>query len=472
MRGPSVSSDLTNADLAARLIVGLAGTVLTAPEAVWLAHFRPAGVILFSRNCHDRSQLLNLCRNLRALVPGLEIMADHEGGPVSVLARVIGRPPVAWTLGQLDDVSLTTAVHAETGRRLRQAGVDRVLAPVADVLSEPRNPVIAARAFGDRTDLVARQVAAAVTGLIGAGVKVCLKHWPGHGASSSDTHLTAALDGIGTVGEPFAAGLAAGADAVMVGHLPTAAGLPATLDREFLAVSRATWRSAQTGEPRLLADDITMGGLREPMARLGVALATGERTGMIDPQYLTTAWLQALAGGGCDQLLVRGIPFVALPVPSGVGPLAAAGPIASSDLNFDDSPYVAARQRCWETASAGFIAPARDLLWWDLTVGDRWLVAGGDLGSAREQLASPLRASFGQIHIVGETDPDQSPLTRLLVTSHRPLPLSVSGVRPLADTGVCLVMGHPSLATAMTTYLGPGWQVGAVYDVTAADLCL
>ena len=83
-------------DLAGRLVVGLADVWPTDFETSWLAQNHPAGVILFSRNIIDYNKLCDLCGFLHELVPGLEIMADHEGGPVSQLAGALGRPPSNW----------------------------------------------------------------------------------------------------------------------------------------------------------------------------------------------------------------------------------------------------------------------------------------------------------------------------------------------------------------------------------------
>mgnify|MGYP000152097362 CR=1 FL=1 len=79
--------------LAQRLVVGLQGAVPTSAELLWLAAHRPAGVILFARNVLNYSQLSELCHGLKTLVPGLEIVADHEGGPVSVLAAAVETVP-------------------------------------------------------------------------------------------------------------------------------------------------------------------------------------------------------------------------------------------------------------------------------------------------------------------------------------------------------------------------------------------
>lgn len=459
--------------LAKRLIVGLSGPALTASEVAWLEHYQPAGVILFSRNCHDFPQLAGLCWQLQTLVPELEIMADHEGGPVSQLARALGRPPVLQALGRLDDLALTARVHAETGRRLRAAGVTRVLAPVVDVLTESHNPVIGARAFGSDAQLVERHTVAAVTGLLEEGILVCLKHWPGHGGSRHDTHLTGAVAGAGAIPAPFVAGLNAGADAIMVGHLQTSdeSELPATLDSQFLRETARELQKASGCRPRLIADDITMGGLREAMLAQGIDPGDGLAAGLVEPAALPLAWLMALAKAGCEQLLLRGLPLGALPVPERSASLAVTTKTTNPvEPHFADQIYREARHRSWAVAATGFAAPAEPLLWWDQTVGDRWQVAGGDVGTAQEQLGPLLAPHFSAVHLWDGRPAELGRFSRLLVTAHRPLLDPGQRDERLADRGVCLVMGHPSLADDLQRYLGPGWTVGAVYDVSATDL--
>ena len=84
---------MTGTPLARRLVVGLAGLRLSPVERAWLVAHQPGGVILFLRNCHDRKGLSSMCEDLHELVPGLEIMADHEGDLVSELRDIIGAPP-------------------------------------------------------------------------------------------------------------------------------------------------------------------------------------------------------------------------------------------------------------------------------------------------------------------------------------------------------------------------------------------
>ncbi len=450
-------------NLGRRLVVGLAGPRLHPAEAQWLREHQPAGVILFGRNCTDPAQCAQLCADVRACLPaGAEIMADHEGGPVSVLAAAVGRPPAAWTLGALGDPDLTRRVHRETGRRLRELDVDRVLAPCCDVLVEPRNPVIGSRAFGRDAALVAAHVAAAVAGLREGGARTCLKHFPGHGGTAGDSHEGAVAAGGGALSGPFDAGFAAGADGLMVGHIaPRGGALPLTLDAAALARTRA-------GVPagiRLFADDVTMGGLRAALATLGAAAADGRAEGLVDPSDLTAGWLEALAAAGCDVLLVRGIPWRALPLASGeAGPsLPAPGAATAGGLAPEVPLYAEVRTR----VAAGVVLrdPRGTLLWLDATGGDRWGDAAGETGW--------LAARFGRVLRVtpGECAPPEVAKT-LLVTSHRPLGAGVAAraLAGLGAAGEAVVAGHPSLGEEVSAVLGVGWTVRALFDLRREDL--
>ncbi len=210
-------------------LVGLRGPVLGDDERDLLVRLRPAGIVLFARNVSDREALGDLVVSVVAALreAGIEspvVATDHEGGAVSALAPVVAAGPSAATLGFADDEAWTARVHFERGQALRELGINLVLAPVADV-DRPGNPVIGTRAFGTDAMLCARQVAAAVRGSQAAGLRCCLKHWPGHGSTLADSHLELPPLDIGehermTVDHlPFVAGLQAGAQALMVAHL-------------------------------------------------------------------------------------------------------------------------------------------------------------------------------------------------------------------------------------------------------------
>jgi beta-N-acetylhexosaminidase len=200
-----------------------------------------AGVVLFGSNLGDGGAAAELTGRLRAaagrpLVFGL----DEEGGDVTRLDTVRGSAaPGAAALGWLDDELVTEQVYAGIGRRLADAGITVNLAPVADVNSDPRNPVIGVRSFSDSAEVAARHVAAAVRGIQRAGVAACAKHFPGHGATVADSHHQVAvvdrspdeLQAVELV--PFRAAIAAGTRAVMTGHLKVPA-----VDGELATVSR------------------------------------------------------------------------------------------------------------------------------------------------------------------------------------------------------------------------------------------
>ncbi len=473
-----------------KLIIGLAGVWPTDEEWLWLKQWQPSGVILFSRNVESFSQLHCLCRSLKQWVPGLEIMSDHEGGPVSQLAAGLGRPPVAWLLGKLDDEELTARVHEETGRRMKLAGLDRVLGPCADVMTEPRNPVIGSRAFGSDFELVSRQVGAAVTGLKRAGLSCCLKHWPGHGSSGTDSHLENSTVSIGPRDEaPFLNGLKSGADAVMVGHLLfDDTGLPATLSSDFLEKTRITL-GTDVSDFILMADDVSMGALREPMAQLGIASGVSPESNsksMVEVDELNPDWFEALLNAGCDQMLLRGIPFSAFPrndqsceiTDSKFPKYSVPSEKHMATPDFSDGPYNDARR----PSIFDVVNWVDELVYLDLARADRWQVAGGQNADHWRQWDIILNDKFNKIwqcsHL-NEAHDSQNTMRNLLLTSHRPLPLNwekqawgQSIKNCMADSGLCLVMGHPSLALELEAFLGAKWDVEMMYDVCIEDLRL
>lgn len=173
----------------APLLLGFRGPA--APQ--WLADALAGGlggVVLFGSNVGDGTDVAKLTKRLRAAAGrDIVIALDEEGGDVTPLDTVCGSTsPGAAALGYLDDPQATEGVHAAIGARLADAGVTVDLAPVADVNVDPHNPVIGTRSSGADPALVARHVAAAVQGLQQQGIAACVKHFPGHGATSADSH--------------------------------------------------------------------------------------------------------------------------------------------------------------------------------------------------------------------------------------------------------------------------------------------
>ena len=160
------------------ILPGFAGKA--APE--WLRRELDAGlggVVLFARNVRDPEQLRALTASIR-VSPETVVAIDEEGGDVTRLEAARGSSvPGALALGAVDDVALTESVALAVAVALREAGITHDLAPVADVNTNPLNPVIGVRSFGSDPALVARHVAAFTVGLQEGGVAACAKHFPG-----------------------------------------------------------------------------------------------------------------------------------------------------------------------------------------------------------------------------------------------------------------------------------------------------
>lgn len=230
-------------DVRATLMPGFTGHAAPA----WLLEILSDGlhaVCVYGGNVRDRAQLAALGAELRAAAPAALVAIDEEGGEVTRLHYLEGAPyPGAAVLGRLDDLRYTEEIGRRVGCDILASGFNLVLAPDADVNSDPRNPVIGTRSFGADPELAARHVAAWVRGLQGTGAIACPKHFPGHGATAQDSHL--ALPVVEAPPEliarrdlpPFRAAIAAGARTVMTSHIllprvdPTG---PATFSRRIL----------------------------------------------------------------------------------------------------------------------------------------------------------------------------------------------------------------------------------------------
>ncbi|MBW4095049.1 MAG: glycoside hydrolase family 3 protein [Acidobacteria bacterium] len=234
------------------------------------------GVTYFSHNIDAAvpGQLAALSAQIRAANPTAIIALDEEGGNVTRLESAAGSSvPGAAVLGKLDDATLTEKAGRALGSLCRAAGVTLNLAPVADVNTNPDNPVIGVRSFGAETTLVARHTAAMVRGIQSQGVGACVKHFPGHGDTVTDSHTSLPrVDYPRSVLEdvhlpPFTAAVGAGVQAVMTAHIIVPAlhaedssplETPATLDPTAGALLRSSGFDGV-----LVTDALDMAAIRE-----------------------------------------------------------------------------------------------------------------------------------------------------------------------------------------------------------------
>ena len=212
------------------LVIGVAGTELTAQEREWLQHDAVAGVILFKRNFASREQVAELSAAIRAAAPRPQLICvDQEGGRVQRFREGYSALPPLQGFDALYATDPQAALalaeqHAWLmASEVRASGVDLSFAPVVDL--GRGNLAIGDRAFSADPQVVAAFTAAYVRGMHSVGMAATLKHFPGHGTVLEDTHFHDAsdprsLDELRALDLiPFAAGITAGADAVMMAHV-------------------------------------------------------------------------------------------------------------------------------------------------------------------------------------------------------------------------------------------------------------
>src|SRR6266404_3461866 len=216
-----------------------------------LQHHHVSGVVLFRhKNMGNLAELRELTRALQHAAaesgqPPLLIAADQEGGQLVAVDQTTPFPG-NMALGATGSDKLAYKVGRALGRELSAVGINVDFAPVCDVNSNPRNPVIGTRSFGEDPKLVARMSAALIRGLQSSGVAATAKHFPGHGDTSSDSHRGAPIvmhdaKRIRSVElVPFRAAVNSGVRLVMTAHIvmPALNGgsneLPATLSQKIL----------------------------------------------------------------------------------------------------------------------------------------------------------------------------------------------------------------------------------------------
>ena len=272
------------------------------------------GVVLFAGNIRDQEQVAELTAALKAERPDVIVATDEEGGDITRLEAASGSSyPGNLALGAVDDPQLTSAVAQAIAADLLAVGVTMNLAPVADVNTNPRNPVIGVRAFGSDPVLVARHVRAFVEGTQRGGVLACAKHFPGHGDTRVDSHhdlpvIDVAKEEI-AAGPlvPFIAAVEAGVAAIMTGHLVATAWDEAPATTSGVVIGRLL-RHGLGFDGIVVTDALDMGAVAAAasLQETGVrALAAGADLLCLGPAYgaddvaaLHGAILEAVATGG------------------------------------------------------------------------------------------------------------------------------------------------------------------------------
>src|SRR6478752_2577233 len=173
------------------LIAGFDGHQIPAELRALAREFGLGGVILFARNVAEPEQVAEVAFEAARIVPDLPlwVSVDQEGGRVARLKSPFTEWPPMATLGRSGDVGLAERFARALAFELKAVGVTLDFAPVLDVHTNPKNPVIGDRALAERAADVARLGAAIIKAMQDERVAACGKHFPGHGDTSKDSHL-------------------------------------------------------------------------------------------------------------------------------------------------------------------------------------------------------------------------------------------------------------------------------------------
>lgn len=287
-----------------------------------IGQYPVGGIVYFAKNLVSRAQCTAMINGIQSFSQlGLFIAVDEEGGSV---ARLGSNPAMGTTafpamkkIGSTKDPDRAYAVGYTLGTDLAALGFNLDFAPVADVDANPNNPVIGSRAFSSDPDTAAAMVSACVNGFGDSGVLCTLKHFPGHGDTSTDSHYGEAeiTKTLADLYEceliPFQAGIEAGAPLVMVGHLT----LPQVIDAHV---------------PASLSPEIVTGLLRDTLGFDGLIITDSLSMQAITDQYSPgEAAVKAIAAGVDILLMPESLPDAV----SGIRAAIASGELTEERIN-------------------------------------------------------------------------------------------------------------------------------------------
>ena len=274
------------------LIAGFDGVQVPVELRAIAREFGLGGVILFARNVAEPGQVAELCYEAARLVPELPlwVSVDQEGGRVARLKAPFTEWPPMAALGRSGDVRLAERFARALAAELRAVGVTLDYAPVLDVLTNARNPVIGDRALAGRADEVARLGEAVIRTLQTGGIAACGKHFPGHGDTSADSHHELPLvehppDRLREVELlPFRAAVGADVAMIMTAHV-----LVTSLDET---------------RPATLSRRIVTELLREELGYGGVILSDDLEMKAVANEYAVPSAAVLAVQAGCDGVLI------------------------------------------------------------------------------------------------------------------------------------------------------------------------
>lgn len=253
------------------LLVGIDGTTLDDYAKKMIAEDKVGGIILYKDNIKDLNGLISLINAMKLSNTGnpapLFMSVDQEGGKVSRMPAEFASIPSNGAVGDKGDTAAAEMMGKLLAREVLLAGFNMNFAPVLDINSNPNNPVIGDRSFGNTASKVIDLGIAEMKGITSEGIVPVVKHFPGHGDTSVDSHLE--LPVVNKSAEqlaklewlPFEAAIKEGTDAVMVAHIlypKIDPDKPASLSHIIIGEQL---RGEMGYQGLVITDDLTMGAI-------------------------------------------------------------------------------------------------------------------------------------------------------------------------------------------------------------------
>jgi beta-N-acetylhexosaminidase len=274
------------------LIAGFNGPQISAELKSLAREFGLGGVILFARNVEEPEQVAGVSFEASELATDLPlwVSVDQEGGRVARLKAPFTEWPPMATLGRSADTTLAERFARALALELKSVGITLDYAPVLDIHTNPKNPVIGDRALAETADEVARLGSAIIRTLQAEGIAACGKHFPGHGDTGTDSHHELPLvehppDRLRAIEfTPFKAAIAAGVATIMTAHV-----LVPCLDEK---------------RPATLSTRIVTDILRRELTYEGVILSDDLDMKAVAQEYPVPVAAVMAIEAGCDGLLI------------------------------------------------------------------------------------------------------------------------------------------------------------------------
>lgn len=254
------------------ILAGISGTTMDTNAKNLVNQFHVGGIIFYKDNFETPAQAIQLVNQMKAENSSnlpLFLSTDQEGGTVTRLPGGLTNFPPNKQIGKINNPEFSYKVGTLLGRELKEFGLNLDFAPVLDINSNPNNPVIGARSFGNNAEIVSELGIQTMKGIQSQNVIPTIKHFPGHGDTSVDSHLelpivNKSLEELKKLELiPFERGIAHGADIVMVAHIL----LPQLDKNNPASMSKAVMTDLlrkQLGfKGVIITDDMTMGAITE-----------------------------------------------------------------------------------------------------------------------------------------------------------------------------------------------------------------